>query len=377
VRRFNLDQLLEQPRLVDRICRAYFAGEESLKFLRVRRGSKAVVAFFGWTVSLVAAALPAWPVDEVGGEEARENIARMEAELRLAAEKERKRREAERKRREAAARRAALRNEIGTLTTPRQEPTPQADGEQNTDKKDGNETGLPLEEVTESVDEEEEFAEPLSEPESDDSEEDDESDEDDIRDYTIWDTAGNPDRRFLSGDGNIVEFPSDARANFCTVMTAKPVRRGAHFFEFIMHHVGDEQWCGVTTDRIQAGRLVSGRKLDGWSYYAGRRQYDPPPPGGVAALHVNRQVVQQFEQVRSGDVIGMLLNAKKRAVAFLRNGQLQGTCQLPAMRKPLYLFTHLDASGDAVELRNPPLSEAPAAAKQAIEALTAAARPLR
>merc|ERR1712182_162139 len=86
--------------------------------------------------------------------------------------------------------------------------------------------------------------------------------------------------------------------------------------------------------------------------------------------HVDKKALQEFAHVSSGDVIGLLVDANKRSLAFLLNGQLQGMTQLPRSRQPLYVFTHLDASGDCVELRELPLPEAPQTALDAIRGTT-------
>jgi hypothetical protein len=177
------------------------------------------------------------------------------------------------------------------------------------------------------------------------------------KDFAAWDISGNPDRRFLEGEDYCVSFPSDAKTNFVNVLTREPLKRGVHFFEFTMHRIGDEQWCGLTEESFQAGALVSGRNLSAWSYYCGRRQ--PKRPQDFAALHANKRSQQKFAHVSSGDVISLLVDASQRVAVFLRNGELQGVCRLPRSQQPLYVFTHLDASGDAVSLKQIPLEQAP------------------
>jgi len=90
---------------------------------------------------------------------------------------------------------------------------------------------------------------------------------------------------------------------------------------------------------------------------------------GVPGLHVDKKAVQSFARVVSGDVIGMLVDAQRRGVAFLRNSDLQGAFLLDSTSKPLYVITHLDAAGDTVELRANAPSYAPKAAFDAIDAL--------
>ena len=55
--------------------------------------------------------------------------------------------------------------------------------------------------------------------------------------------------------------------------------------------------------------------------------------------------------VTCGDTVGIVVDASSRTAAFLKNGILQGVCLLPRKtgsisKKHLYIFTHLDASGD-------------------------------
>ncbi|CAK9034176.1 unnamed protein product [Durusdinium trenchii] len=67
-RNINLDGLLQQAKLIDYICRKYFAGPDPLTPDRVRWASKAVVAFFGWTVAIIAGVLPEFPTKAKGAE---------------------------------------------------------------------------------------------------------------------------------------------------------------------------------------------------------------------------------------------------------------------------------------------------------------------
>jgi len=176
-----------------------------------------------------------------------------------------------------------------------------------------------------------------------------------------WDVAGNPNRGLLGGCGTEVVFEEED-CDYVNVVTREPVRSGRHFFEFVMHQLGDEQWCGVCADRSRAGNHGS---RDGWFYYSGRRS-----KGSWGALHApcERQALGRFAHVASGDVIGLVLDVDEGAAAFALNGALQGACAVP--REPLYLTTSLDRAQDRVELRKPPLADAPP------EALAALAGPL-
>merc|ERR1719373_705823 len=68
-----------------------------------------------------------------------------------------------------------------------------------------------------------------------------------------WDITGNPNRELLSGTGNTVIF-EHGTTDFVNVITKVPICQGDHYFEFVMHKIGDEQWCGVTASRERAGQ---------------------------------------------------------------------------------------------------------------------------
>jgi len=184
-----------------------------------------------------------------------------------------------------------------------------------------------------------------------------------------WDHAGNLARSMLVVDGGVVTCPGLV-TDFVNVLTREPVRRGAHYFEFHMHYIGDEQWCGLVANPAQAGRFVSGRRLEAWTYYAGRmRSNSDNIVDGQAALHALGKAVVPFKKPgREGSVIGMLVDVGKGAVAFSLNGELQGACAIPT-DKPLWVMTHVDTDRDHVELRKPSLKDAP---PSNLEALTGA-----
>jgi hypothetical protein len=184
-------------------------------------------------------------------------------------------------------------------------------------------------------------------------------------DLCIWDIVGNPDRRLLQGQCGTVAFPPTTVADFCTVMTTVPILRGIHFFEFVVHRVSSELWCGVTSDKAQHGVRVCGQYLRAWTYHSGTKQ------GG---LMVNRACELELARLSARDVVGMAVDAEGRALAFSLNGVLQGTCSLPPNRVPLYVLTHLATGGDCIELRAAPLHNAP---REALEALQSARSLLR
>jgi len=171
-----------------------------------------------------------------------------------------------------------------------------------------------------------------------------------------WDIANNPNSNLLTGEGGVVVFAG--RLDYVNVVTQEPIRNGLHFFEFVMHEIGDEQWCGVVTDQSRAG--YHGSNL-GWFYYCGRRSHRK------GALHApfERCAQEEFEHVKNGDVIGMLVDVDEGALVFVLNQTVQGACVVP--KQPLYLSTSPDEKDDRVELRKLPVADAPAAALEAIK----------
>jgi len=146
-----------------------------------------------------------------------------------------------------------------------------------------------------------------------------------------------------------------------TVLTAEPLRRGVHYFQFVMHHTSDEQWCGLVQDSSQAGTAVPGRRLRAWAYYTGR-VWRPgvSPVDGHGALHAEGKAVAKFQTLApEGDVIGMLADMGAGAIAFDLNGVLQGACPIPR-GAPLWVFSTLSGTlRDHLELRKPSVNEAP------------------
>ena len=130
-----------------------------------------------------------------------------------------------------------------------------------------------------------------------------------------WDIAGNPDSEFLKSDASaVVEFVNpDAclHPDYVNVLSQSPIEKGVHFVEFILHSLQDEQWCGVTFCASRAGRR--GEQAPGVYYYCGRRSSGQ---GHLDVLH-ERKHMMPFEHVKSGDAIGMLLDANRGAVLFL------------------------------------------------------------
>jgi len=183
-----------------------------------------------------------------------------------------------------------------------------------------------------------------------------------------WNVDGNPNKEYLRTDEpSILTCPS-LRTDYCNVLTKEPITQGVHYFEFVMHHIGDEQWCGVLSNPKQAGSRCSGRSLTAWTYYAGRvGSSSGSIRDGKGALHAEGRAVVEFKALRStGDVIGMLVDMVAGAIAFDLNGELQGACAIPT-DKPLYVITHVDTPKDKVELRKPCLMDAPPANLEAMK----------
>jgi hypothetical protein len=178
-----------------------------------------------------------------------------------------------------------------------------------------------------------------------------------------WHRDLHSDFKMLEIEGSHIKCEG-LRSDYCNVLTLEPIRQGVHYFEFVMHHIGDEQWCGLMKDPQQAGCRVGGRSLTAWSYYCGRMgsysnsiQDDRPPCEG--ALHAEGRAVALFKKLKpNGDVIGMLADLDAGAVAFDLNGELQGACAVPK-QIPLWVFTHVDTTRDHVELRKLSLQDAP------------------
>jgi len=181
-----------------------------------------------------------------------------------------------------------------------------------------------------------------------------------------WDLENNPDADQVQAEGAMLASPN-LRSDFVNVLTREPMRSGLHYFEFVLHCVGDEQWCGVTMSRDQAGRRVDGRSLKAWTYYCGRaRRCGGSIHNGLGALHACGHAVAEFAKACTpGNVIGMLVDVDRRVVAFDLDGKLQGACRVPGV-EPLYVITQMDTPRDRVELRKPSLEDAPPANLEAL-----------
>eukprot|EP00931_Biecheleriopsis_adriatica_P056494 TRINITY_DN33477_c0_g1_i1.p1 TRINITY_DN33477_c0_g1~~TRINITY_DN33477_c0_g1_i1.p1 ORF type:complete len:406 (-),score=66.96 TRINITY_DN33477_c0_g1_i1:129-1346(-) len=171
-----------------------------------------------------------------------------------------------------------------------------------------------------------------------------------------WNISKNPNSSLLGGSSTEIEFLKED-VDYVNVITQEPITRGTHFVEFVMHSVGDEQWCGLAFDSDRAGYRGSSQ---GIFYYSGRRG------GSDGALHApeERMSLQRFEHVKTGDVIGLLVSMEEAVAVFSLNGEIQGLCSLPGETQRLYFTTSLDRESDRVELRRVPMEDCPDAALQ-------------
>ncbi|CAE7350664.1 unnamed protein product [Symbiodinium sp. CCMP2456] len=401
-RNIDMEAILEQPRLIDYICRRYFAGSEPLTPDRVRWASKAVVAFFGWTVAIIAGCLPAFPA-KVGGEESRRRIILLDQELREERRQNRDAEEqhrAEKQRREVERQREKQHEEDSLNQEQARQRLASIEAAAADKKRAEAEDQLPqtVQQMQQQrLQQQMQQQQQLEQLESEQRQQEvfkqrraakqrkleakirhkkrvalgldsDESGSEAERCRGVW-NSNNPDIRFLRMAGAEITFLSDEFADHCTAVSCRPMHYGQHFYEFIVHHFSDQLRCGVTTDAVQAGALVAGHNLRGWCYNTGpRKQKAKTMPAG---LQVNGKVVQEFSSVDDGDVIGVLVDADRWSIAFLKNRVLEGSCAMSShAREPLYLLLHMDAAGDHVNLRHVPLQEAPADALAALESFS-------
>eukprot|EP00913_Durusdinium_trenchii_P014785 g13867.t2 len=181
----------------------------------------------------------------------------------------------------------------------------------------------------------------------------------DERPLYTWDWKGNPDAGHLQIEGSVLKAPS-LQTDYVNVVTQEPLRSGVHYFEFVLHMVGDEQWCGVTRSRGAAGKHVSVRRreAEAWTYYCGRRRSrEGTIRDGKGALHAHGKAIKdwgrcsaEFEKACSeGDVINMLVDMDKRIVAFAKDSRVQGAFKVPGT-EPLYVLTQVDTIVDHYSL---------------------------
>jgi hypothetical protein len=179
--------------------------------------------------------------------------------------------------------------------------------------------------------------------------------------YT-WDIMNNECTKHVQLEGTSILTCPQLSTDYCTVLTQEPIRSGVHYFEFVMHVIGDEQWCGVTSDPKMKGPQANPRMAKhSWTYYCGRMGYGGNLRDGMGALHAPGHAVAEFKRLRpQGDIVGMLVDMDTGALAFDLNGELQGACPIDN-RSPLYCLTQPDRPGDKIELRKPSLQDDPRA----------------
>jgi len=167
----------------------------------------------------------------------------------------------------------------------------------------------------------------------------------------FWDLESNHSKAELDIEGSVVKCPKLNR-DYCNVVTKEPISTGLHYFEFHLHHYGDEQWCGLTPDKTMAGgeREKAVPSKNGCMYYTGRQT------GAIEAFGKRLKECKFAE--RSNSIIGMLVDCGEGAVAFDLNGEIQGACKIE-MNTRLWVLTHVDTKNDHVELRKPSLQDAP------------------
>jgi len=165
-----------------------------------------------------------------------------------------------------------------------------------------------------------------------------------------WDFDGNPARQHLVCDAGHLRVPC-LRTDFVNVVTQEPLRNGLHFFEFVAHHMGDELWFGVVNGKEQAGSSVYQVDLTCSCYcFDGR--------GQAEIWTFDSRTVRTARSIEIGDVIGMAIDVDAYKIAFAVNGELEFVTDVPRPG-PIYCMTCVDTPEDHVELRKPPLSEAP------------------
>lgn len=189
--------------------------------------------------------------------------------------------------------------------------------------------------------------------------------------YT-WDLANNPSKGVLQLEDNRLSCRG-LRTDFVNVLAQEPLRTGVHYVRFLMHRIGDEQWCGLLSDDRVAGPRTSGRSLRGFSYYCGRmsRRSSTNLRDGHGALHAQGRAVVAFKSLQSsGDAIGMLADRERGVLVFDHNGEVQGALPLPPSGVPLWISTHLDTPTDSVELQKLSAADAPEAVLEAAQGPT-------
>merc|ERR1711924_502213 len=128
----------------------------------------------------------------------------------------------------------------------------------------------------------------------------------------------------LTGAQNVLTCTS-LRQDYMTVVAKEPIRKGRHYFQFIMHNVEDEEWCGVTPLPEQAKANPHPNHLKGWLYYCGRmRPGNIRAKGGLMFMEEDDDtpgelVIKRYPAdgiVPQGDVIGMAIDLDLGRIVF-------------------------------------------------------------
>jgi hypothetical protein len=172
-----------------------------------------------------------------------------------------------------------------------------------------------------------------------------------------WDFAGNPASRHIVCNGGDLQAPN-LQCDFVNVVTQEPLRKGLHYFQFVVRAFHDEQWCGIVSDKSQAGSSTSGYYLEGCFYYLGRKGR------GTASLRFGSKSIKRCDQPKDGDVVDMLVDVDASALAFGLNGSLQCACEI--FPGPAYVFTTVN-TGSHMELHKLASEDAPTELVQALK----------
>jgi hypothetical protein len=162
----------------------------------------------------------------------------------------------------------------------------------------------------------------------------------------LWDHVSNPGKQHVKFDvdtNTVTYLPGSP--DYCNILSATPITQGKHSFEFVMHKIGDEQWCGVTADPNVAGHHSLRTRSRCWTYYCGRRYHTK------GKLSEENRETKDLTHIKDGDVIGLIVDFELRTLTFSRNNEFQAQCTIPLDVAKLFLVTELDETHDCVELR--------------------------
>jgi len=167
------------------------------------------------------------------------------------------------------------------------------------------------------------------------------------RELATWrEDAETPGREYYTVEHGTRLSYHERSPDFCNVLSAHPITSGRHEFEFLVHSLGDEMWCGVTCNPKLAGPRTSLRNVAKcWTYYCGNRHRER------GEIQLSGDGATTAAHIVDGDVIGLVVDFPNRLVEFFKNGESQGGGCFPENVEELYLVTELDTPKDVVELR--------------------------